>query len=385
MGEPDAASLEGRIVAFTGRLASMKRADAFALVIQYGGKPRTRVGKETTVLIVGELGWPLQEDGRPSASLDSAKSYGIPIVSERRFLGWIGKSLPEDQVRAYTVNQIAALSKLPAEIIEQLSIFGLIEAEEGHYGFRDLAVARQVAKLLDAGIVLSVITRSLAEIRKWLPEARLSNLRLFPESSDRILVEQVHGRMDLKGQFVLPVTKPGDDGADNTFAQARFAEEAGDASTAESLYRRVMKLDPHDPVAGFNLGNLLRGERRLVEAESAYRWAVKADPYYAPAWHNLADMLDENGRLSEAIDCQKRALSADPAYADAMFNMALLLQRIGRHGEAATWWGKYLERDRTSPWAERAKRALKYCEMQMAIAAPRAADATPATYATRRP
>jgi DNA end-binding protein Ku len=30
--EPDASSLEGRIIAFTGRLASMKRADAFALV-----------------------------------------------------------------------------------------------------------------------------------------------------------------------------------------------------------------------------------------------------------------------------------------------------------------------------------------------------------------
>jgi hypothetical protein len=49
--------------------------------------------------------------------------------------------------------------------------------------------------------------------------------------------------------------------------------------------------------------------------------------------------------------------------------MALYLQRLGKHAEAATWWTRYLERDRTSAWAERAKRALKYCEMEIASAA----------------
>ena len=181
--EPDASSLEGGIIAFTGRLASMKRADAFALVTQHGGKPRERVTKDTKVLIVGELGWPLQEDGRPSKSLTQAKSYGVPIISERRFLEWVGKISPEEQAKTYTADELAALSKLPADVVEQLSMFGLIEARDGLYGFRDLASARQVAQLLGSGIGLSVITRSLRDIRKWLPDARLSNLRLFPEST----------------------------------------------------------------------------------------------------------------------------------------------------------------------------------------------------------
>ena len=261
----------------------MKRADAFALVIRHGGKPRQGVTKDTRVLIVGELGWPLQDDGQPSNSLATAKSYGVPIVSERRFLEWVGKSSPEKQAKTFTEAQLAALSKLPADVIEQLSIFGLIEAVDGHYGFCDLAAARQVAQLLGAGIVLSLITRSLADIRKWLPDARLSNLRLFPESSDKILVKQLLGRTDSKGQFVLPVAKPNDADADEVFAYALRAEEAGDLSVAESLYQRVMKLDPNDPAAGFNLGNLLRGQQRIVEAEAAYRWAVKVDPRYAPA------------------------------------------------------------------------------------------------------
>jgi tetratricopeptide (TPR) repeat protein len=135
-----------------------------------------------------------------------------------------------------------------------------------------------------------------------------------------------------------------------------------------------MNLDSNDPAAGLNLGNLLRVQRRTVEAEAAYRWAVKADPNFPPAWHNLADLLDERGRLTEAVDCERRALGADPDYADAMFNLALYLQRLENHVEAATWWTRYLDRDRTSPWAERAKRALKYCEMEMASVASTAAD-----------
>jgi hypothetical protein len=73
----------------------MKRADAFALVTKHGRKPRKGITKDTRVLIVGGLGWPLQDDGRPSNSLATAKSYGIPIVSERQFLEWVVKSSPE--------------------------------------------------------------------------------------------------------------------------------------------------------------------------------------------------------------------------------------------------------------------------------------------------
>ncbi len=250
-------------------------------------------------------------DGPPTACPQRSPT-AIPIVSERRFLEWVGKSSSEEQAKTYTAAELAALSKLSADVVEQLSMFGLIETRDGLYGFRDLAAARQVAQLLGSGIMLSVITRSLRDIRKWLPDARLSNLRLFPESSDKILVEQVQGRTDSKGQFVLPVTKPDVTDADGAFAQAQAAEEAGDLSAAEILYRRVMKLDPNDPAAGLNLGNLLRVQQRTVEAEAAYRWAVTADPNFAPAWHNLADLLDERGRLSEAVDCQKRALDADP-------------------------------------------------------------------------
>ena len=335
------------------------------MVRKAGGTPRRGVTRNTDILIVGELGWPLLSNGKPSRSLELAKSHGVEIASERRFLEWIGRAAPDDQVKTYSVAQISALSGLPPDVVEELTAFGLLDCREAHYGFRDLTAARQLASLLGSGIALSVITASLRDIRKWLPDAALSNLRLYPSSSDTILVEHVKGWTDKRGQFLLPVESARED-ADELFEQAQAAEDSGDAGIAERLYRKLKRLDPGDPAAPFNLGNLLRKTGRAVEAEAAYRAAVKIDPAFAEAWYNLADLLDDRGEPDKAIACLARALDGDPNYADALFNLGLLHQRIERHDEAAVFWRRYLALDQASPWASRAQRALKYCEMRIA-------------------
>src|SRR5437764_117081 len=86
-----------RTVAFTGRLAAMKREEAFALVRQKGGTPRRGLTRNTAILVVGELGWPLLTDGQPSKSLSLAKAYGVAIASERHFLEWAGKAVADEQ------------------------------------------------------------------------------------------------------------------------------------------------------------------------------------------------------------------------------------------------------------------------------------------------
>jgi hypothetical protein len=58
-----------------------------------------------------------------------------------------------------------------------------------------------------------------------------------------------------------------------------------------------------------------------------------------------------------------------PDYADAMFNLALLLQRTNQFAEAANFWGRYLASDCQSEWAARARRSLKFCEMQLHLVA----------------
>jgi tetratricopeptide (TPR) repeat protein len=365
--ELDSSALK-RSVAFTGRLACMSRAEAFEVVRQRGGTPSPAVTKSTNLLIVGELGWPLLDDGRPSNKLSRANAYGIPVASERRFLEWIGKAVPDSAHKTYSAEQIATLGKVSIDVVHELAQFGLLDERGGRFGFRDLASARQIAKLLANGVRLSEITRAVSQIRKWLPEVGLANVRLHPGPQYNLEVEQPGGRTDQHGQFVLAVGQS-QNNPDDLFAQAQSAEEAGDIAGAERLYRILMKSDPTDAAAPFNLGNLLRASARNVEAEAALRAATRADRTFADAWYNLSDLLDEQGRVEAAIDCLRTALRIAPDYVDAMFNLALLLQRTSRYADAADYWRRYLANDCQSEWAARARRSLKFCEMQVNLVA----------------
>ena len=360
--ELDSSALKGS-VAFTGRLACMSRAEAFEVVRQHGGTPSQAVAKRTKLLIVGELGWPLLDDGRPSNKLARATSYSIPVISERRFLEWIGKTVPDETQKTYSAEQLAALSKLSSQTIQELVHFGLLDERGGHFGFRDLASARQIAKLLTDGVRLSEIIRGISEIEKWLPEVGLSNVRFRAGPHNSLEIEQPGGWTDKRGQFLFAVDGV-EQSPDDLFDRARSAEEMGDTAEAERLYRLLMKSDPADTSAPYNLGNMLRANGRYVEAEAAFRTATRVYLTFAQAWYNLGDLLDGHGRTDAAIEYLRKALRVVPDYADAMFNLALLLQRKNQYTEAVNYWRRYLVGDRHSDWAVRARRSLKFCEMQ---------------------
>jgi tetratricopeptide (TPR) repeat protein len=78
---------------------------------------------------------------------------------------------------------------------------------------------------------------------------------------------------------------------------------------------------------------------------------------------------DEQGRSAAAIECLRTTLRVAPDYTDAMFNLALLLQRTNQYAEAADYWRRYLGSDCQSEWASRARRSLKFCEMQVHLSA----------------
>ena len=70
-----------------------------------------------------------------------------------------------------------------------------------------------------------------------------------------------------------------------------------------------------------------------------------------------------------AIECLRKAVQVAPGYSDAMVNLALLLQRKNLCAEAPSYWRRYLAIDSQSEWASRARRSLKFCEMQQHLIA----------------
>jgi hypothetical protein len=87
------------------------------------------------------------------------------------------------------------------------------------------------------------------------------------------------------------------------------------------------------------------------------RAATRAVLAFADAWYNLSDLLE------------RTTLRVAPEHADAMFNLALLLQRTNQYAEATDCWRRYLASDCQSEWAARARRSLKFCEMQVHLIA----------------
>jgi hypothetical protein len=76
-------------------------------------------------------------------------------------------------------------------------------------------------------------------------------------------------------------------------------------------------------------------------------------------------MLDGQGRLEAAIECFHNALQVARDYVNALSNLALRLQLKNQCPQSADHWRRYLACDCQTEWATRARRSLKFCEMQV--------------------
>ena len=117
-------------------------------------------------------------------------------------------------------------------------------------------------------------------------------------------------------------------------------------------------LEPYCTEAYFNLGNVLREQKRLDAAAESFRTAVAHDPSFAVAHFNLADVLEDQGELDEAVSALHAALRSSPTLADAHFNLAYLYERLGTAEKARHHWTAYLKLDSSSEWADVATERL---------------------------
>jgi tetratricopeptide (TPR) repeat protein len=139
----------------------------------------------------------------------------------------------------------------------KITQLGLLNERAGRFGFRDLASARQIAKLLADGVRPREIISSVNEIRKGLPDTGLGSVRLHPGPYDSLKVEQARGRTDEHGQFVLSVD---DCRLDPAFAEAWYhlvdlLDDLGRSEAVIECLRKSLQVAPEYVDAIFNLGS----------------------------------------------------------------------------------------------------------------------------------
>jgi Tfp pilus assembly protein PilF len=98
---------------------------------------------------------------------------------------------------------------------------------------------------------------------------------------------------------------------------------------SESLWARVLDMDPKSSIAQIAMGDLLIAQDRVDEAADHYARGVELDPTFAIGFNNLGVVLARQGKLGEATERYRRAVRLRPSYADAHNNWGIALSQQG--------------------------------------------------------
>ena len=155
--QPQERPLADQVVVFTGKLSSLGRKEAQALVIRLGGSAADEVTAKTTLVVVGAEGGASTEKSQKQRK---AEDLGVRVISENDFCRMAGIQPPEDLKQQY-YGQRDLLSMYPGlreDHLRYLQKWGLIRPvmrthTETYYPFSDLLLIRQVSAELAVGAV----------------------------------------------------------------------------------------------------------------------------------------------------------------------------------------------------------------------------------------
>jgi tetratricopeptide (TPR) repeat protein len=251
--------------------------------------------------------------------------------------------------------------------------------EAAAFDFRDLLSLRALVALLDRGVSMRRIRRSVERMRARWPELErpLGALQLQDGTAERLVVRHAGSLLDPDGQLLLdfaaqapeptvaelPAATSGPSTALEWFERGcQLDVENATLPEAIEAYRRAIALEPTLADAHCNLGtaHYNRGERDA--ARTAYEAALEQYAAHREANFNLANLLEEAGRREAAIHHYKRAVAADPCFADAHLNLALLYEKIGIPRRGREHWRRYLQLAPDGTWAEVARQRLRDAE-----------------------
>ena len=270
------------------------------------------------------------------------------------------------------------LVRLRSEIEERMSLPQ--PDEDGHpgFGFRDLVTARAVLSLIEQGISLRRIRRSVDELRQRLPELDepLTALRLWADGSPRVVVRHDGSWLEPDGQLLLDFL--GEEPPSVTeLERARHEAETRDWSTATwfergcqldgdprtyeeaaDAFRRAIELAPGFADAYCNLGAVLYNQGRRADARASFERCLEECRTHVEGNFNLANMLEEEGADQAALRHYLEAWRADPDYPDLHVHLALVYEKLGMREQGGVHWARYLDLDPEGAWASIARERL---------------------------
>jgi tetratricopeptide (TPR) repeat protein len=107
------------------------------------------------------------------------------------------------------------------------------------------------------------------------------------------------------------------------------AQNAGHTQVALDDYQAVLKQEPGNKYALYDLGLIYQNKGNTAAAEAQYRAALVSDPNYVPALFNLA-ILRTKAAPYEAVDLYRHVIALQASYAAAHLNLGYVLRSLGQ-------------------------------------------------------
>jgi len=364
------ASLSRQIVVFTGKLSSLGRRDARALVERLGGATSDEVNARTTMLVIGAEGFgPSPNDARDKSNklkraeeLNTQSSTApIRILTEEEFCRLAGVPTPSALKQQYHAMRdvLARYRALREDHVRYLVKCGLLRPvlrtnADTFFAFADLALVKQANDALAQGIAFRSVVRALMAARQGQLEF---DFRLEAAPAKIIALRRPDATKPPVAR-IGPVASAHDTALAEEYFRAASALDDGDDSTREdaaAAYRKALELDPHLAAALINLANIHYGRDELVEAQALYERAIEIESDFFEAHFNLGNIHHDLNRFDEAQACYREALRLNPFYADAHFYLAVTFEKMGLSQEARPHWRAYQQLAPQGEWVELAK------------------------------
>ena len=380
---PAAPPFAGHTVVFTGKLASLGRRDAKALVERLGGVAAPEVTARTTMLVVGAeghaasptaTGGPATDDPgeeksnklRKAEEVNTRAPGRVAIVGEDEFCRLGGLRTNDSLKRRY--HGLSHIRELYPSVregrIRQLEKWGLVRAivrtnAETYYGFHDVSVFKRIHEELEHGGSFRAAVRGVLAARDGQLALNFATVRGEVHPAKVIALPRVR---PASGSGATAGLRSDPTSAQTTLAARFFLEgseldEGSDADQdrARVAYRKALLLDPNLVPAIVNLANIHYAGDELVEAQALYERALGLDANCFEAYFNLGNIHHDLGRYNEAVAYYRDALRLQAGYADAHFYLAVTLEKMGRSSDAKAHWRSYQRLAPDGEWADLAQ------------------------------